>query len=110
MGNINFDARSCSYYSDYYDHRVFLNDNNMYYLDDLCVVETVCDAQHGDWKTVVAQGIKPIPKGTQLRVSKVWQNFYGVWIQVFYDGRYYDLYPRSLKYVKREAPYQRGEI
>ena len=107
MGNLNFDAKTRSYYYDYYDHRVFLNDNNLYYLDSRCVVETVCDAQHGDWKTVAAQGIKPIPKGTQLRVYKVWQNFYGVWIQVFYGGRYYDLHPRSLKYVRREVQFAR---
>ena len=86
-----------------YVERVFLNDNNLYLLDDKCIVETVCDAQHGDWKTVVAKNIQPIPKGTQLKVHKVWTNCYGVWVEVFYDGRYYDLNPHCLKYIRRET-------
>lgn len=80
-----------------YIERVFLNDNNLYLLDDKCIVETVCNAQHGDWKSFHA----PIPKGTQLAVCEVWRNFYGVWVRVLYDGCYYDLHPHSLKYVGR---------
>ena len=55
--------------------RVFLNDNNLYALDDRCIVETVCNAQHGDWKS----SRSPIPTGTQLTVCEVWRNFYGIW-------------------------------
>ena len=84
------------------DYMVFLNDNNKYYLDSHSIVETVCDAQHGDWKTAYAKDIKPIPKGTQLRVVKIWNNFYGKWVQVLYGGRRYDLRPCDLKYIGRE--------
>lgn len=80
-----------------YIEQVFLNDNNLYLLDDRCIVETVCDTQHGDWKSARS----PIPKGTQLAVCEVWRNFYGEWVRVLYDGSYYDLCPRSLKYVGR---------
>ena len=82
-----------------YIERVFLSDNNLYLLDDKCVVETVCDARHGDWKS----SYTPTPKGTQLEVIEVWRNFYGVWVRVLYDGFYYDLHPRNLKYIGRET-------
>ena len=92
------------YYDYDYDNCcVILNDNKRYALDAFCAVETVCDAQHEDWKTVIAQDIQPIPKGTQLKVNKVWQNLYGRWVQVLYDGRYYDLCPRNLKYIGRKT-------
>ena len=80
-----------------YIERVFLNDNNLYLLDDKCIVETVYIAHHGDWKSFHT----PIPKGTRLEVCEVWRNFYGVWVRVLYNGFYYDLHPRSLKYVGR---------
>jgi hypothetical protein len=80
---------------------VWLSDNKLYLLDNRCIVETVCDAQHGDWKSVIAHNIKPIPKGTQLKVKSVWRNFEGLWVAVDYDGRNYDISPRELKYVKR---------
>ena len=78
-----------------------LSDGELYWLDNKCVVETICDAEHGDWKTALAHNIPKIPKGTQLEVNKAWQNFYGVWVEVNYAGRHYDLSPRQLKYVKR---------
>lgn len=84
------------------DYMAFLNDNNEYYLDSRSIVETVCNAQHGDWKTAYVKDIEPIPKGTQLKVVKIWSNFYGKWVQVLYEGRHYDLRPRDLKYIGRE--------
>ena len=81
--------------------KVQLSDGKLYILDNKCVVETICDAEHGDWKTAFAHNISNIPKGTQLEVKKVWQNFYGVWVEVNYGGRNYDISPRQLKYVKR---------
>ena len=85
----------------YWEVYLGLSDNKPYLLDDKSVVETVCDAEHGDWKTALAHNIPKIPKGTQLEVKKVWQNFYGVWVEVNYEGRHYDISPRQLKYVKR---------
>ena len=82
---------------------VWLSDNKLYRLDNKCVVETICDAEHGDWKSVIAHNIKPIPKGTQLKVNKVWRNFEGLWVEVDYGGRHYDISPRHLKYVKRNT-------
>lgn len=77
---------------------VMLNDNNWYLLDDESIVETVCDVQHGDWKS---SWRTPIPKGTQLKVHEVWANFYGVWVRVLYNDTYYDLYPHNLKYIEK---------
>lgn len=76
---------------------VFLNDNQNYILHDKSIVETACDAQHGNWKAFRT----PIPKGTQLQVHEVWRNFYGLWVRVSYNGTYYDLHPHDLKYVGR---------
>lgn len=84
-------------------YSAYLSDNKKYLLDNQCVVETICDAQHGDWKSVLAHDIPPIPKGTELRVCEVWQNFYGKWISVMYNGRVYDLSPSSLKYIRRDV-------
>ena len=94
-----FDARSLTRTKRW---EVLLSDGELYLLDNKSVVETICDAEHGDWKTALAHNIQKIPKGTQLEVNKVWQNFYGVWVEVNYEGRHYDLSPRQLKYVKRK--------
>ena len=80
---------------------VWLSDNKLYRLDNKCVVETICDAEHGDWKTAMVHNIPKIPKGTQLKVNKVWRNFEGLWVEVDYGGRLYDISPRQLKYVTR---------
>lgn len=76
---------------------VFLNDGRRYVIDNRSIVETACDAQHGDWKAFHT----PIPQGTQLQVREVWRNFYGVWVEVLYNGLCYDLDPCDLKYVGR---------
>lgn len=76
---------------------VLLNDGHRYVIDNRSIVETACDAQHGDWKAFRT----PIPQGIQLNVYEVWSNFYGRWIRVLYNGVYYDLRPCDLKYVGR---------
>ena len=81
-----------------YNGKVHLNDNNQYYLDNKCIVETVCRAHHGILETY----LPPIPKGTQLQVDEVWENLFGVWVKVIYNGLYYDLSPRILKYIGRK--------
>ena len=81
-----------------YNGKVHLSDDKPYYLDNKCIVETVCRAHHGNSKIY----LPPIPKGTQLQVDEVWENLFGVWVKVIYNGLNYDLSPRSLKYIKRE--------
>lgn len=47
-----------------------------------------CD---GDWKTQAAKGYKNIPPNTEVTIKEVFTNFYGIWVRVRYDGRYYDV-------------------
>lgn len=42
-----------------------------------------------DWKTASALGIKPIPKGTVVEVIGTFQNYYGNYIKVKYNGYTY---------------------
>lgn len=81
-----------------YNGIVHLNDDNPYYLDNKCIVETVCRTHHADPQVY----LPPVPKGAQLKVEEVWENLFGVWVKVLYNGIDYDLSPRSLKYIKRE--------
>ena len=81
---------------------VTLSDYQPHIIDDDSVLETIYTVQHGDLATVIAQNIPPIPKGTQFKVEKIGQNFYGTWVQVIYSGRIYDIPPASLRLVKRE--------
>lgn len=81
---------------------VTLSDYQPHIIDDNSVLETIYTVQHGDLATVIAHNIPPIPKGTQFKVEKIWQNFYGTWVQVIYSGRIYDIPPASLRLVKRE--------
>lgn len=45
--------------------------------------------QDEDWKTASALGIKPIPKGTIVDVIGTFQNFYGNYTKVKYQGYTY---------------------
>lgn len=81
---------------------VTLSDYQPHIIDDDSVLETIYTVQHGDLATVIAQNIPSIPKGTQFKVEKIWQNYYGTWVQVIYSGRIYDIPPASLRLVKRE--------
>ena len=42
-----------------------------------------------DWKTALALGIKPIPKGTVVEVIGTFNNFYGNFVKVKYQGYTY---------------------
>ena len=42
-----------------------------------------------DWKTAVALGIKPIPKGAIVEVIGTFNNYYGSFIKVRYQGYTY---------------------
>lgn len=52
-----------------------------------------CD---GDWKTQVAKGYKNIPSNTEVTVKELFANFYGIWVRICYDGRYYDVQDKDL--------------
>lgn len=81
---------------------IYLSDYEPHLIDENSVLETIRDVQHGDVMTAIAQNIPPIPKGTQLKVECIWQNFYGTWAKVIYNGREYDIPPTSLTLVKCE--------
>lgn len=83
-----------------YKDPITFSDNEQYLIALGSVVETVTVSHHGDWKTAMVQGIPPIPQGIQLIVHDVWQNFYGLWITAYYNGRSYDINPRDLKYIR----------
>jgi hypothetical protein len=100
---IEFDYKSLTYR--YYPerHEVRLGDGELYLIEEkTCVVKTLRNANHGDVTTVIAKSIPPIPKDTELYVEKIWQNFYGKWVQVFYNNRFYDISPHDLIYVRRD--------
>lgn len=81
---------------------VYLSDYEPHLIDENSAVRVIRDVQHGDVMTAIAQNIPPIPKGTQLKVECIWQNFYGTWAKVIYNGREYDIPPTSLTLVKCE--------
>lgn len=60
----------------------------------LYTTEEVC---HADWKSI---NRIPIPKGTRIKVYDIMRNFYGLWVETYYDGRYYSIDPRCLEYRK----------
>ena len=39
----------------------------------------------------------PIPAGTKIMVGTWWQNFYGSYFRVQYEGQDYDISPRNIK-------------
>lgn len=80
------------YLSDYMPHRI----------TEGAIVQTVRQVSHGDWKTALAKNLPTIPKGTKLKVRGVWQNYYGIWVQVIYKERPYDISPTDLKLVSCE--------
>lgn len=52
------------------------------------IKNSCCD---GDWKTQVAKGYNNIPSNTEVTIKELFTNFYGIWVRVCYDGRYYDV-------------------
>lgn len=50
--------------------------------------KSCCD---GDWKTQAAKGYSNIPPNTEVTIKELFTNFYGIWVRVRYDGRYYDV-------------------
>ncbi len=62
-------------------------------------VRTVKYAPEEDWKTALAQGIKPIPYGTELNAIGVYRNLYGTFLEVEYNGRCYTIAPRCVEII-----------
>lgn len=85
-----------------YKDPITFSDNQKYYIAIGSVVRTVTDAHHGDWKTTLIKSTPPIPADTVLKVSGVFVNFYGLWIEVRYNDRLYDIDPKDLIYVRKE--------
>ena len=67
------------------------------------VIRLLEDADEEDSKTRIAQDIKPIPKGTELRVDSILWNLYGKFLEVNYNDRIYSINPKICKYIKMPA-------
>lgn len=52
---------------------------------------------HEDWKS---HNREPIPANTKILVFDLMSNFYGKWIETYYQGRYYSIDPRYLEWRK----------
>lgn len=65
---------------------------------------TTEDVYHGDWKS---GNHVPIPKGTRIKVYDIMQNFYGKWVETYYEGRYYSIDPCCLEYRRITKKRQR---
>ena len=66
-------------------------------------IQLLEDADEEDSKTRIAQGIKPIPKGTELRVDSILWNWYGIFLEVEYNDRIYSIDPKICKYIRMLA-------
>ena len=67
------------------------------------VIQTIEDADEQDTKTRIAQGIRSIPKGTELRVDSILCNWYGIFLEVEYKNRTYSIDPKICKYIRMPA-------
>lgn len=56
-----------------------------------------------DWKTQMAKGYPNIPKGATVKViSENYQNYYGIFCEVEYNGRYYYVDPNGIKFLTQD--------
>ena len=67
------------------------------------VIQLLEDADEEDSKTRIARDIKPIPKGTELRVDSILWNWYGTFLEVEYNDRIYSIDPKICKYIRMPA-------
>lgn len=67
------------------------------------IIQLLEDAEEEDFKTRIAHHIKPIPKGTELRVDSILWNSYGTFLEVEYDNRIYSINPKICKYIRMLA-------
>lgn len=74
-----------------------------YMIDAPFIIELLEDAEEEDFKTRIARHIKPIPKGTELRVDSILWNYYGTFLEVEYDNRIYSINPKICKYIRMPA-------
>lgn len=83
--------------------RLTLHDGNCYVITKGCVVKTAKSVMDEDWKTALARGYGSIPEGTELVVSGICRNFYGIFIECYYNNIHYYINPRDLYYVSKEG-------
>lgn len=67
------------------------------------VIQLIEDADEEDSKIRTVQDIKPIPKGTELRVDSILWNWYGTFLEVEYNNRIYSINPKICKYIRMPA-------
>lgn len=65
-------------------------------------VRLLQDAEHGDWKTALARGIKGATKGQLATLVDVFANCYGVYGRIEFDGRSIDVPTTVLEEVKED--------
>ena len=84
-----------------FETKVFmLADEKDYVLQKGSVVKTKKSLCNEDWKTQKARGYGNIPKDTNVVVTGFVQNFYGEFLQVFYNDNIYSIDPRDVFYVR----------
>lgn len=64
-------------------------------------VKTIDDTPNENWKDALAHDMKLIPKGTEL-VVEVFENFYGVFLKVEYNGWIYYISPYLCDFISVE--------
>lgn len=64
---------------------------------ELVTVNTNCE--HGDWKTasVFPKKWPTIPKGTKVKVVRIFLNLYGLFVCVEHNGQVYDIEDRFIE-------------
>lgn len=68
--------------------------------EEVLIVRTRTSCADGDWKTQSAKGYSNIPAGAEVRPIRVWTNFYGIWVSVFWNGHKYDVRPDDVRIYK----------
>lgn len=73
--------------------------HKLYKIDGPFSVITIKNAYEQDFKTDLIRNIPPIPINTQLRIFNIFQNFYGEFFEVTYDGLIYSIDPNDCEFV-----------
>ena len=56
-----------------------------------------------DWKTQMAHGYPNIPKGATVKVlNENYQNYYGIFCEVEYNGRHYYVDPMGIEFLTQD--------
>lgn len=59
-------------------------------------VKTVRPVYEADWRTDSVQHKPPIPFMERIKIEDAFQNFYGIYFETHYKGRYMTIDPRDV--------------